>query len=194
MHLRQYAPLILLIQLLILSTYSVHQTQPIKVNPNTESSPSNFIFYFSLDYTLPSDGYLLVTFSPFTGTADPLSCIMLDHNSTTTTKCVNLNTATSDDITINQADINEINPNIYASRTVVVQFSEDLSPSTEYKIQIMTDNVLPNIGSITSSLEMYAVTGTGMFIEENWNFGQVFLEPKQNKVLSVLNRNVMTNN
>ena len=39
----------------------VHQTQPIKVNPNTESSPSNFIFYFTLDNTLPSDGYLLVT-------------------------------------------------------------------------------------------------------------------------------------
>lgn len=33
-----------------------------------------------------------------------------------------------------------------------------------------------------------------MMIEENWNFGQVFLEPKQNRVLSVLNRNVMTNN
>ena len=77
---------------------------------------------------------------------------------------MNLNTAGADEITITQADINEINPNIYASRTVVVQFSEDLSASTEYKIQIMTDNVLPNIGSITSSLEMYAVTGTGMFI------------------------------
>ena len=175
MHLRQYAAIILLIQLLILPTYSVHQIQPIKVNPNTESSPSNFIFYFSLDNTLPSDGYLLVTFSPFTGSADPLSCIMLDHNSTTTTKCVNLNTAGADDITITQSGINEINPNIYASKTVVVQFSDDLSASTEYKIQIMTDNVLPNIGSITSSLEMYTVTGTGMFIEENWNFGQVFL-------------------
>ena len=31
-------------------------------------------------------------------------------------------------------------------------------------------------------------------IEENWNFGQVFLEPRQNNVLSILNRNAMTSN
>lgn len=65
----------------------VYQTQPIKVNPNTENSPSNFIFYFALNDPLPSDGYLLVTFTPFTTDATPLSCIVLDHNTTTATKC-----------------------------------------------------------------------------------------------------------
>lgn len=82
--------------LILRPTLSIHKTQPIKVNPNTESSPSNFIIYFSLNHALPSDGYLLVTFSPFTTTANPLSCIVLDHNATTATKCVNLNTATTD--------------------------------------------------------------------------------------------------
>ena len=135
----------------------------------------------------------MVTFTPFTTDANPLSCTVLDNNSTTATKCVNLN-APSTTITISQAAINDINPNIYAARTVVVQFSAELAASTEYKLQIMTDNVLPDIGSITSSLEMYAVTGTGMFIEENWNFGQAFLEPRQNAGLSVFNRNTMTVN
>lgn len=41
---------------------------------------------------------------------------------------------------------------------------------------------------------MYTVTDTGMIIEENWNFGQVFLEERQNQVLSVLSRNTMTTN
>ena len=97
---------IIIIMLLLKSTSSVHQTQPIKVNPNTENSPSNFIIYFSLNNPLPSDGYLLVTFSPFTGSATPLSCIVLEHNSTTATTCVNLDSATSDDITITQSAIN----------------------------------------------------------------------------------------
>ena len=41
--------LIIIFTLLIQSAVSIHQTQPIKVNPNTESSPSNFIFYFALN-------------------------------------------------------------------------------------------------------------------------------------------------
>ena len=90
-----YMFLIAIIILILKPTYSIHKTQPIKVNPNTESSPSNFIIYFSLNNPLPSNGYLLVTFSPFTTTATPLSCIVLDHNSTTATTCVNLNTASA---------------------------------------------------------------------------------------------------
>ena len=54
--------------------------------------------------------------------------------------------------------------------------------------------MLPNIGSITSSFEFCTITDTGIVQEENWNFGTVFLEPRQNNVLSILNRNSMTSN
>lgn len=80
--------------LLAVSVSTISQTRPILVNPNTENSPTNFIFYFSLDYDLPSTDYLMITFSSFTSSVIPVSCIVLEHATTETSKCVNLQTGT----------------------------------------------------------------------------------------------------
>lgn len=189
----QTIQLALLLSILLCTAFSVRPTQPIVVNPNTESSPSNFMFYFNLENPLPTTAYLMVTFSTFTTTAIPISCNVLDNLNLTVSTCVNLNTG-GNAITITQAGVNSVNPNINAGKTVVLQFSSNLLAGTEYKLQIRTNNVLPNIGSITKSFEMYTITGTGVMIEENWNFGQVYLEPKQNVDISVLSRNSMVSN
>ena len=186
----RYLIVLVLVLCLTLPGSSIRPTRPIMANPNTESSSANFFFYFELEEDLPADGYLMITFTPYITEAEPVTCDMLSHTGNPITTCLNLNTAGSD-ITITQPDINDVNPNINATETVVIQFTSTLSAATEYQIQIATDNVLPDIGSITSSFEMYTITGTGVMIEENWNCGQVFLEPKQNKALSILNRNSM---
>ncbi len=108
------------------------------------------MFYFQLEYALPSTGYLMITFSTFTSSALPISCNVLDNAVLTVSKCVNLNTG-GNSITITQSGVNSVNPNINAAKTVVMQFNQNLAANTEYKLQIMTNNVLPNIGSITSS-------------------------------------------
>lgn len=58
----------------------------------------------------------------------------------------------------------------------------------------MASNVLPSIGKITSSIEAYTVSGTGIMLEENWNFGQVFLELRVNSILAATAINTMTSN
>ncbi len=64
----------------------------------------------------------------------------------------------------------------------------------EYSIQILTNNVLPAVGKITSNLEMYTISGTGFMLEENWNFGQVYFELRLNKNLNVNSINDLRNN
>ena len=39
---------LLLTALFMAGTHAIRPTQPIKANPNTESSPANFFFYFAL--------------------------------------------------------------------------------------------------------------------------------------------------
>ena len=97
---------------------------------------------------LPADGYLMITFTPYITSADPVTCYMLSHPANPITSCLNLQTA-GDGLTIVQADINDVNPNINSTETVVIQFTSGLTAATEYQIQVSTDNVLPDIGSIT---------------------------------------------
>lgn len=88
---------------------------------------------------------------------------MLDNLNLTISTCVNLNTG-GNAITITQSAVNSVNVNINAAKTVVMQFSSALSAGVEYKIQVITSNVLPNIGSITKSFEFYTITNTGVMI------------------------------
>ncbi len=105
----------------------------------------------------------MVTFSTFTTSAIPISCDVLDNLTLSVAKCVNLNSG-GNSITITQSGVNDVNPNINAAKTVVLSFSNTLSPGMQYRLQIRTTNVLPNIGSITKSFEMYTITGTGVMI------------------------------
>lgn len=99
---------------------------------------------------MPTTGYLMITFSTFITSAIPISCNVLNNLNLTASTCVNLNAA-GNAITITQAGVNALNSNINAVKTVVVQFNTQLSTNTEYAIQIMTSNILPNIRSITKS-------------------------------------------
>ena len=112
-------------------------------------------------------------------------------------RCENLNGGSNaKNISINATWINQINPNIAiaATRTIAVQFNQDAQAGVAYSIQILTYNVLPAIGSITSNLEMYTISGPGFMLEENWNFGQVYFEFRQNNILNVNSINDLTQN
>lgn len=148
---------------------SLKPTAPIIATPNTESSPSNFIFSFSLASDLPATGYIMVVFPFYSVTIGPKSCTLL--NSGTIIKadqCYNLNVASGTNpnpLTINTTVVNELNPNIQSALTVVVGFSGVLVGGTAYSMQIkLTDN-LPSIGALSESFEMYAMSGTGVMLE-----------------------------
>lgn len=92
----------------------------------------------------------MITFSTFTTSAIPISCDVLDNLTLTISTCLNLNTA-GNGLTITQAAVNSVNSNINAAKTVVLAFSSVLAVGMQYRVQIRTSNVLPNIGSITKS-------------------------------------------
>lgn len=115
--------------LLVISVRSIRPTRPIIANPNTESSPANFMFYFMLENPLPSTGYLLITFTPYTTSAIPTSCVMLNSSTLSIPTCVNLNTG-GNAISITQLGINSVNPNINGAKTVVMQFNQNLLANT----------------------------------------------------------------
>lgn len=92
----------------------------------------------------------MITFSTFTTSAIPISCDVLDNLTLTISTCLNLNTA-GNGLTITQAAVNSVNSNINAAKTVVLAFSNVLVVGMQYRVQIRTSNVLPNIGSITKS-------------------------------------------
>lgn len=74
----------------------------------------------------------MVSFSTFTTSAVPITCLVLDNTNLTITNCVNLNTGGSGltAITITQAGVNSVNVNINAAKTVVMQFSAALNIGT----------------------------------------------------------------
>lgn len=59
--------------------------------------------------------------------------------------------------------------------TIVVGFSGALAANTDYSLQILLEDNLPAVGALSQSLEMYAISSTGVMLEENWNMGQLFL-------------------
>jgi len=151
-------------------------TAPIIATPNTESSPSNFIFNFQLSNSLLSSSYLMVVFPIYPSTITPYSCILLTSTNPVTA-CINLNTASGmspNPLTINATAVTNINPNIQSLATIVIGFSLPLAANTQYSLQITIQSTLPSIGALSSNFEMYAISGSGVMEEENWNMGQVF--------------------
>ena len=61
----------------IMQVGAIVPTRPIQVNPNTQNSPANFIFYFSLQNALITTDYLMVVFSPFATKIVPEQCLVL---------------------------------------------------------------------------------------------------------------------
>jgi len=109
-----------------------------------------------------------------------------------TTSCVNLNTASSlvpNPLTINSTAVNNLNPNIQSTLAIVVGFNNVLSSGVTYELQILLSNNLPSIGALSTSFEMYAISGTGIMQEENWNMGQVFFELRNNHLMNIVSVN-----
>lgn len=170
--------LLIVLGLLLRLAEGLVPTTPVLASPNTESSPSNFIFGFKLGHDLPATGYLMVVLPFFSVTITPKSCTLLSQLSLSADSCHNLNTASNtspNPITINTTTVNSLNPNIASTVTIVVGFSGALLANTDYSLQILLQDNLPAIGALSESFEMYAMSGTGVMLEENWNMGQVFL-------------------
>lgn len=187
---------LLLLSLLLAVAVSLQPVGPIIASPNTESSPSNFIFSFQLDRPLLSTSYLMVVLPIFPSVITPFSCTLLG-NSALVTSCLNLNLASAaspNPLTINSTAVNALNPNIQSTLTIVVGFSALLPSGTAYSLQIVLANNLPSIGAISSSFEMYAISGTGVMQEENWNMGQVYFELRNNNLMSIVSINAQTAN
>lgn len=128
-------------------------TAPIIASPNTESSPSNFIFSFSLTNPLLTTSYLMVVFPIFPSAITPFTCTLL-NNAITSSVCLNLNTASGlspNPLTINTTAVNNLNPNIQSTLTVVTSFSGTLLAGTAYSLQIILSNNLPSIGALSES-------------------------------------------
>lgn len=126
-------------------------TGPIIASPNTESSPSNFIFSFQLTSPMLTSSYLMIVFPIFPSTITPFTCTLL-NSSITSTSCINLNTASSanpNPLTINTTSVNAINPNIQSTLTIVTGFSGTLSAGVSYSLQVILSNNLPSIGALS---------------------------------------------
>ena len=108
----------------------------------------------------------MINFSPLTSTAFPTSCLVINSvTALSISKCLNLDDGSSGGtLSVNKTWINQINPNVLATKTIAVQFNQNLVANFEYSIQIITNNVLPAIGSITSNFEMYTISSTGFFL------------------------------
>jgi hypothetical protein len=191
-------PVVLLLLLSLLApVFCLKPTAPIIASPNTESSPSNFIFSFSLSNDLPTGGYLLIVIPFYSVTLSPKSCTLLNQASLTATLCQNLHTASSaspNPLSINVTVVNELNPNVPSALTIVVSFSGVLTASTPFELQLMLNNNLPAIGALSESFEMYAMSSTGVMLEENWNMGQVYLELRNNNLINLVSINSQLNN
>jgi hypothetical protein len=151
-------------------------TGPIIASPNTESSPSNFIFSFQLSNAMLTSSYLMIVFPFYPSLITPFTCTLL-NSATTSTSCINLNTASAaspNPLTINATAVTTINPNIQNTLTIVTSFSNSLLPGVTYSLQVILSNNLPSIGALSESFEMYVISGTGIMEEQNWNMGQLY--------------------
>lgn len=64
--------------LLFAPALSLVAVAPIELSPNTENSPSVYLFPFKLAKKLPSSGYLLVTFPNYQSAVTPTTCKMVN--------------------------------------------------------------------------------------------------------------------
>lgn len=159
--------LLIIIALLSSKVHTLQPTGPVLASPNTESSPSNFIFSFNLINDLSTSSYLMIVFPFYPSSITPQSCNILNTLSLTTTSCYNLNVAsglTPNPLTINTSAVNNINPNIVSTVTIVMSFSNTLTAGTSYSVQVRLQDNLPAVGALSQSFEMYTISGTGVML------------------------------
>jgi hypothetical protein len=95
----------------------------------------------------------MIVFPIFPSAITPFTCTLL-NSAFISKSCVNLNSATNsliNPLTINTTAVNNINPNIQPTLTVVVSFDNTLLAARSYSIQIVLSNNLPSIGALSQS-------------------------------------------
>lgn len=157
---------------------------PIEVSPNTENSPSVYLFPFKLSKALPNSGYLLVTFPNYQTAVTPTSCKLV--NTSFALACTNFQSPTLS-FGVTSALLATVNPNISPMLTVIVDSDAALAANTNYYLQVVLTNVIPSTASLSDSFELYSVSYNGIVYEQNWNFGQVEFLSRQTNVLAVSN-------
>lgn len=90
--------IILVVLLLLCPTTPIIAVGPIEASPNTENSPSVYLFPFKLDKPLPTSGYLLVTMPNYVSAITPTTCKLA--NTSIVLSCCNLRTPTIPSLTI----------------------------------------------------------------------------------------------
>lgn len=60
-------------------------------------------------------------------------------------------------------------------------------------MQILTQELLENINSISANFQVYTVNAQAIIQNQNWNFGQIFLEPKNHNALRIQAPTMQTN-
>jgi hypothetical protein len=176
--------------LLLLPVWSLVPVGPIELSPNTENSPSVYLFPFKLSKNLPKSGYLLITMPNYQTAITPTSCKLV--NTSIALECTNFQTPTLTSLTVTSSSLATACPNIDPMLTMIISSDTDLTAGTSYYLQVILANVIPSTSILSNSFEFYSVSYNSIVYEQNWNFGQVMYQPRQTNVLTINNLTSLT--
>lgn len=176
---------IIKVALVLLPVWCLVPIGPIELSPNTENSPSVYLFPFKLSRSLPQTGYLLITMPNYQTAVTPTSCKLV--NTSVTLDCTNFQTPTLTGLTVTASSMATPAPNINPMLTVLVRSDTALAASTNYYLQVVLSNVIPSTNTLSDSFEFYSVSFNSIIYEQNWNFGQVMYQIRQTNSLTINN-------
>lgn len=110
--------------LFVAPIYAIIAVGPIEVSPNTENSPSVYLFPFKLSKNLPNTGYLLVSFPNYQTAVTPTSCKLV--NTSITLACTNFLNPLLSGLTVTSSSLTVVNPNINSIMTVLIDSDANL--------------------------------------------------------------------
>jgi hypothetical protein len=164
---------------------ALEPTADVQLFPNTQNSPSIYLLQFTLKTALPSGSYLLVTMGWYSTSVLPYNCVLV--NTTISISCSNLAS-----LTALETQVKKFNVLLSSTLTVAVLLNSNLLANTPYALQVHLYNVIPSIQKISPSIEMYAVSSTGLVYEANPNFGSVINNPPNTNIMAVNVLNVLS--
>jgi len=154
----------------------------VKLIPNTENSPSLYLFQFTLSKALPANSYILITMDWYSSNLNPYKCTFV--NTSISAACTNLAVPTFP-LTISTTQITKFNSLLPTTKTIAVLVGSNLAVNTVYALQLHLYNVVSAIRKISPSIEMYTVSANGLIYESNSNFGAVVNNPPNTQMMSV---------
>ena len=170
--------------LLFINVYALNPVGDMQLFPNTENSPSLYLIRFTLSNAIPTGAYLLVGMDWYSANLVPHSCQFV--NTSIPITCDNFaSPSPSFGMTITTANFAKFNSIFSTGKMVAIKLGSNLLQNTEYALELALTNVVPNIQKISPSIEMYAMSSTGLIYEENTNMGAVINSSPSNNLLAV---------